>query len=111
MAMKKHASLSTGHRKGVEGETCTEAVRSLFTEGAVFPASEIFARVKECGSRKDSTIWQHLMSLVVNLPPARHHWKNTKPFLFLRPTADTNSMTTGNIRPLSNDQETNYGKS
>lgn len=47
--------------------------------------SEIAEEVKKRGAQKDETICQHLMSLVVNLPPARLHWKSTKPFLFLRP--------------------------
>jgi len=42
-----------GAPKGYRGETCAEA------------------------------IWQHLMSCVVNLPPARRHWKSTEPFLIV----------------------------
>jgi len=65
-------------------ETCAEAIRSLIMQGEVMPFSELFAHQKRKNIWKDETIWQHLMALVVNLPPARYHWKNAKPFLFLR---------------------------
>jgi len=65
-------------------ETCAEAVRAATRAGEVITFSELFGRVRRRGPWKDSTIWQHLMSLVVNLPPARHHWPSAKPFLFLR---------------------------
>lgn len=70
--------------KGNEGQTCGEAIRKVLQSRDPMAASEIFRQVKGLGSWKDETIWQHLMSLVVNLPPARHHWKTT-PFLFVRP--------------------------
>jgi hypothetical protein len=55
------------------------------TPGEVVTFSDLYARVRRKGSWKDGAIWQHLMSCVVNLPPARKHWKSTKPFLFIRP--------------------------
>ena len=70
--------------KGYHNETCAEAVRAAMTPGKVITFSELFGRVARRGPWKDSTIWQHLMSLVVNLPPARHHWPSSRPFLFLR---------------------------
>ena len=66
-------------------ETCAEAVRASFQVGEVLPFSVLFTRTRKRGKWTDATIWQHLMSLVVNLPPARYHWKHTTPFLFLRP--------------------------
>jgi len=69
--------------KGYQGKTCSEAIRAVISHGELVTASELFGRVKQRGAWKDGTIWQHLMSLVVNLPPARHHWKNSEPFLFL----------------------------
>ena len=69
--------------KGDKGETCAEAIRAVIEPGEVVAFPELFGRIKNRGEWKNSTIWQHLMSLVVNLPPARHHWPNSKPFLFL----------------------------
>jgi len=69
--------------KGKNGESCNEAVRAVISTDEVVSFAELFGRVRERGNWTDSTIYQHLMSLVVNLPPARHHWKNSKPFLFL----------------------------
>jgi len=69
--------------KGHQGETCAEAISSIMKPGKIMSFSELFNQVKQRGSWKDETIWQHLMSLVVNLPPARLHWKSANPFLFL----------------------------
>jgi hypothetical protein len=69
--------------KGNSGETCAEAIRAVISNSEVVTYSELFRRVRQRGSWKNETIWQHLMSLVVNLPPARHHWKNSDPFLYL----------------------------
>ena len=71
--------------KGRQGQSCAEAVRACFV-GVAGPLSysQIFAQVKQQGSWKETTIWRHLMSLVVNLVPARYEWTNDK-FLFLRP--------------------------
>jgi hypothetical protein len=69
--------------KGVKGESCAEAIRESIRRGEVLTFSEFFKRVREKGSWKDETIWQHLMALVVNLPPAKYHWPNKRPFLFL----------------------------
>ncbi len=71
--------------KGYNGESCAEAIRAIFSSTQVLRFSELLEQVRKCGPWKSETIWQHLMSLVVNLPPARHHWATTKPFLFLRP--------------------------
>ena len=70
--------------KGYQDETCAEAIRAAIKPGEVITFSGLFGRVKSRGAWRDSTIWQHLMSLVVNLPPARHQWPSSKPFLFLR---------------------------
>jgi hypothetical protein len=71
--------------KGHRGQTCAEAMRASIGTSEVVSASELSRRVKKLGSWKDETISQHLMSLVVNLPPARDHWKSTLPFFLLRP--------------------------
>ena len=71
--------------KGHRGQTCAEAIRANIGPSEVVSASELSRRVKKLRSWKDETICQHLMSLVVNLPPARDHWKSTRPFLLLRP--------------------------
>jgi len=70
--------------KGYQGEMCAESVRNAIERGEVLTASELLERVRQMGDWKDSTIWQHLMSCVVNLPSARHHWPWRDPFLFLR---------------------------
>ena len=69
--------------KGYRGQSCGDAIRSSFESGEIVAFSELYRRVKQKGSWKNETIWQHLMALVVNLPPARYHWKSIKPFLFL----------------------------
>ncbi len=69
--------------KGNQGESCAEAVRSSLKPGEVATFSELYRRVKQRGDWKDETTWQHLISLIVNLPPARHHWKTAVPFRFL----------------------------
>ena len=70
--------------KGHGGQTCGEAVRASIAANEVVSYSELRKRVKRLGSWKDETIAQHLMSLVVNLPPAREHWASIRPFLLLR---------------------------
>ena len=75
--------MATG--KGPGGETCAEAIRAFVEKQAPIAPGDIFQQVQKAASWKDETIWLHLMSLVVNLPPARRHWKRSKPFLFLRP--------------------------
>jgi len=69
--------------KGYQGESCAEAIRASIRPGEIVSFSELSQRVEKKGAWKDSTIWQHLMALVVNLPPARYHWENVTPFLFL----------------------------
>ena len=71
--------------KGKQGQSCADAIRACFAGlTGLLSYSQIFAQVKQQGSWKDTTIWRHLMSLVVNLIPARYEWNNDK-FLFLRP--------------------------
>ncbi len=65
-------------------ETCADAVREVVSQaGRAIQYSEIVTRVKARGTWTDDTIAQDLMSHTVNLPPARFHWKNIQPFLFL----------------------------
>jgi len=69
--------------KGYKGETCAEAIQAVMREGELLRFSELFKRVRQMGEWKDETIWQHLMQCVVNLPPARLHWRSARPFLLL----------------------------
>jgi len=69
--------------KGNLGESCADAIRSCLRQGELVTFSDLFRRVKQKGSWKDESIWQDMMALVVNLPPARLHWKSSLPFLFL----------------------------
>ena len=71
--------------KGKRGESCAEALRNSIQHGEILAFSELYDRVRKKGDWKDDTIFQHLMSCVVNLPPARLHWKSRIPFLFLHP--------------------------
>lgn len=71
--------------KGYQGESCAEAVRASIKPNEVLSFSELRERVIQRGRWKEETVWQHLMGLIVNLPPARRHWENMQPFLFLRP--------------------------
>jgi hypothetical protein len=69
--------------KGHSGETCADAIQMVIEYGEVLRFSELFSRIKGKGEWTDETICQHLMSCVVNLPPARMHWPKVNPFLFL----------------------------
>jgi hypothetical protein len=69
--------------KGNQGESCAEAIRFSLERGEVVTSSELYRRIKQKGSWKDETVWQHMMGLIVNLPTARQHWKSMQPFLFL----------------------------
>ena len=71
--------------KGHRGQSCAEAIKDCFSVETTLSASALFQRVRAQGDWADETIWQNLMRLVVNLPPARHHWPASRPFLFLRP--------------------------
>ena len=70
---------------GYKGESCAEAIHSVLKPREVVSFSDLYQRVHNSGAWKNETIWQHLMSCVVNLPPARHHWRSRIPFLFLHP--------------------------
>lgn len=70
--------------KGYHGETCAQAIRDLLAESKrPMTFTKLWNKVKTKGDWRDDAIWQHLMALVVNLPPAKKHWKSAKPFLFL----------------------------
>jgi hypothetical protein len=68
---------------GHKGESCAEAIGASLQPGEVVAFEELVARIQRKGSWGEHTIWRHLMSCVVNLPPARHEWRNVQPFLFL----------------------------
>ena len=70
--------------KGHGGKSCREVIAGSLSTGEVEGFQELYRRVFAHGSWRDSTILQHLMSCVVNLLPARQHWRNVEPFLFLR---------------------------
>ena len=71
--------------KGNQGQSCADAIKACFKGGMMtLSYSQIFSDVKRQGLWKETTIWRHLMSTVVNLIPARYEWTNDK-FLFLRP--------------------------
>ena len=74
-----------GAPKGYLGETCAQALHASLKPGELLGFSELYSRVRSLGAWKDEAIWQHMMSCVVNLPPARRHWKSTKPFLLVHP--------------------------
>ena len=67
--------------------TCREAVKKAILKlgGGPVTAEELFNKVRSMGDWSNDTIWQHLMWLTVNLPPAYRHWPNApERFLFLR---------------------------
>ena len=68
---------------GAKGDTCATAIHAVFEPDEILAFPKLIQRIKRKGRWKNSTIWEHLMALVVNLPPARHHWPKSKPFLFL----------------------------
>jgi hypothetical protein len=72
--------------KGYDGQSCSQAIEE-FVRNAARPVSfsEIHAGVREKGDWKDITIWRILMSVIVNLVPARREWTHSHPFLLLRP--------------------------
>ena len=70
---------------GHSGETCAEAVEASIAAGEVLRDSQIWDRVRSKGRWKEATIRRHLMSCIVNLPPARYEWKSRTPFLLIRP--------------------------
>ncbi len=69
--------------KVAKGDTCVVAIRAVIEPGEILAFPKLIERIKRKGRWKNSTIWEHLMSLLVNLPPARYHWPKSKPFLFL----------------------------
>ena len=67
--------------------TCREAVYQAILEpgGGPVTAEQLFQKVREKGNWSNDTIWQHLMWLIVNLPPAYKHWPPApEKFLYLR---------------------------
>ena len=75
--------MATG--KGRNGETCKKLIEHAIKQlGSPCDADTLFQEVKGNWTGEDDTIWQHLMSLVVNLPPAYFRWGQKEKFLFLR---------------------------
>jgi len=68
---------------GYRGESRSEAIRSSLKPGEVVTFSVLYSRVRQKGPWSEHTIWCHLMSCLVNLPPARHEWPSTQPFVLL----------------------------
>lgn len=73
-------SPTTFSGKGHRRETCAEAIRDSLKPRELATFGELDQRVRQRGAWKDETIWQNLMACVVNLPPARRHWKSVEPF-------------------------------
>lgn len=72
--------------KGYQGQSCQEEIYN-FVSNAVGPVtySEIHRALSNKEIGKTITVWRILMSVIVNLIPARHEWESSRPFLFLRP--------------------------
>jgi hypothetical protein len=72
--------------KGYQGQSCQEEIYDFMSK-AVEPVtySEIYRNIHNEGAWKDHTIWRIIMSIIVNLVPARLEWEMSHPFLFLRP--------------------------
>lgn len=72
--------------KGYDGQTCAEAIYEVVAPNQPARFEEVFDSVSRKGAWRPDTIYQHMMLLVVNLPPAYHHWRTApERFLFLRP--------------------------
>jgi hypothetical protein len=71
--------------KGHKGESCSDAIKNSIKLGEILSFTELYNNLRKNGTWRDETIWQHLMAVVVNLPPARFHWRSVEPFLFIRP--------------------------
>lgn len=72
--------------KGYRGQSCGDAIYEVVASEQPTRFDEVFDKVRLLGAWKPDTIYQHLMLLVVNLPPAYHHWPTARErFLFLRP--------------------------
>lgn len=69
--------------KGLNGESCAEAVRASIRPGERLTFKELYARTKRRGTWTETTLVRHLMALIVNLPPARLEWRNSDPFLLI----------------------------
>ncbi len=63
-----------------------QIMRDIMENLRTATAEQIFDEMRRRGAViADDTIWQYMMSLVVNLPPAWKHWPQlTDRFLFLR---------------------------
>lgn len=71
-------------RLGFHGESIREAIHSIMQPGRILAFSEFVDEIKKKGAWKDDTIWQNLMTFVINLVPAKYHWNASEQFLFLR---------------------------
>ena len=69
--------------KGLYGEPCADAVRASIRAGERLSFGELHKRTKRRETWSDSTLYQHLMAPVANLPPARRHWPSINRFLLL----------------------------
>jgi hypothetical protein len=72
--------------KGYDGQSCSEAIE-LFVKQSDHPLtySEIHHGISSKGDWKENTIQRIMMSIIVNLVPARYEWPSSHPFLLLRP--------------------------
>ena len=72
--------------KGYRGQTCADAIYEVVVSHQPARFEEVFDKVRLLGAWTPDTIHQHMMQLVVNLPPAYRRWRSVpERFLFLRP--------------------------
>lgn len=72
--------------KGYRGQSCADAIYEVVASHEPAHFEEVFDEVSSLGEWTPDTIHQHMMQLVVNLPPAYRRWPSRPDrFLFLRP--------------------------
>lgn len=72
--------------KGYKGQSCAHAIYEVVASDQPARFEEAFEKVSLLGAWTPDTIHQHMMQLVVNLPPAYRRWPGRRDrFLFLRP--------------------------
>lgn len=72
--------------KGHRGQSCADAIYEVVATHQPVRFEDVFDKVRLQGAWTPDTIHQHMMQLVVNLPPAYRRWPSRRDrFLFLRP--------------------------
>ncbi len=62
--------------KVAKGDTCVAAIRAVIEPGEILAFPKLIERIKRRGRWKNSALWEHLMSLVVNPDPKKETVKN-----------------------------------